>query len=73
LHFCIALDWPHLNFLIQSVSSDFAGRFKVIPCLKIHPKMYFHPKKTAQTQSGICRDATLAVNNFTDATRWYTD
>jgi 6-phosphogluconolactonase len=63
----------YTDFLVESVGQGFAGGFKIIPCLKIHPELGLHPKEASQSQRGIRRDAPLAVDNLIDATRRHAD
>lgn len=55
-----------LNFLVQSRSQLLSRGNKVVTRLEIEPEFGFHSEKTPQTQCGVGRDGTTAVNDFTD-------
>jgi hypothetical protein len=69
----VVLSHMDTDFLIQSVSEGLTRSFEIVPRLEVHPELRLHPKKTAQSQGRICRDASFPMDNLINATRRYSD
>jgi hypothetical protein len=56
--------------ILEFIAGSFPGFFQVVVSLQSHPELFRCAQGTGKSESGICCDGMITVDDFVDASRW---